>query len=88
MMSGYALVSPYLYGKKYYFMTGSDFDEYLHAKKYQDLVNDSRGSYRWAFNDCIGKFIIQDVPDAWKINLRMAADRTEKRVFGWWFSYP
>lgn len=79
---------PYRYGKKYLFKTGSDFGEYFHAKKYKDLARDSKNAYRWAFDYCIHKFIIKDIPNTWKTNLQRADLRTKKRVFGWWFAYP
>lgn len=79
---------PYRYAKKYFYKTGSDFGEYFHTKKYSDLVDDSRKSYRWAFDDCIHDFIIEGVPKAWEKYFEAASKRTEKRVFGWWFAYP
>jgi hypothetical protein len=81
-------VPPYRYAKKYFYKTGSDFDEYLHAKKYKDLVKHSKDTYRWAFDDCIHDFIIKGVPKTWDNNFQRASDRTDKRVFGWWFAYP
>ena len=83
---GYA--PPYRYSKKYFYRTGSDFDEYLHARKYKNLVEDSKDAYRWAFKDCIYKFIIKGIPKTWDTNLHRAGTRTEKQVFGWWFAYP
>ena len=81
-------VPPYKYAKKYFFKTGSDFGEYFHAEKYHDLARHSKNSYRWAYDDCIDNFIIEGVPKAWEGYFQAASNRTEKRVFGWWFAYP
>lgn len=81
-------VPPYRYSKKYFYRTGADFDEYLHAKKYNDLADDSKDAYRWAFDDCVYKFIIKGIPKTWDTNFHNARTRTEKRVFGWWIAYP
>lgn len=79
---------PYRYAKKYLYKTGSDFEEYFHAKKYNDLAENSKDAYKWAFDDCIYKFIIKDIPKAWGSNFQSASNRTKKRVLGWWFAYP
>lgn len=81
-------VPPYRYAKKYFYKTGWDFGEYAHAEKYKDLARHSKDAYRWAFDDCIHKFIIKGIPNAWETHLQTAGHRTEKRVFGWWFAYP
>jgi len=81
-------VPPYRYAKKYFYKTGSDFAEYFHAEKYNDLAKNSKDAYRWAFDDCIYEFIIEGIPRTWNNNFQSASIRTDKRVFGWWFAYP
>lgn len=81
-------VPPYRYAKKYFYKTGSDFGEYFQSKKYKDLAKNSKRAYRWAFDDCIHYCIIEGVPRAWGENFETASNRTNKRVFGWWFAYP
>lgn len=81
-------VPPYRYAREYFYKTGSDFAEYFHAKKYNDLVKESKDSYRWAFDNCIHDCIIEGVPKAWEDYFGAANNRVKKRVFGWWSAYP
>ncbi len=64
------------------------FGEYFQAKKYNDLSKNSNDAYEWAFDDCINKFMIKGVPDAWSDYFGAANRKVEKRIFGWPMAYP
>jgi len=73
---------------KYIGHTGDDFAEYFGSRKYHDLADDSGDCFDWAYHDCLVKFVYKGVPQAWGDDLHHAGERTDKRVFGWWFAYP
>ena len=67
---------------------GQDMAEYVQPEKYRDLVRESGDAFEWAYKDCLVDFTIKGVPRAWGRYLKAAKQRSDKRVFGWWFAYP
>lgn len=81
-------VQPGRRAKTYMRKVGTDFGEYVHKQKYEDLATNSGDAFRWAFKDCLVDFTVKGVPRAWGKYWRRANSRTKQRVFGWWFAYP
>jgi hypothetical protein len=73
---------------KYLGRTGDCFAEYAEREKYQDIRRHGGDALEWGYDDCMRKFVFRGVPRAWGKYFRRAGERSEKRVFGWWFSYP
>ena len=67
---------------------GDSFGEYFESRKYKEIGKDSGDAYRWAFEDCIYKFMIKGVPEAWSDYFGAAGEKVEKRIFGWPMAYP
>ncbi|VGO17475.1 hypothetical protein PDESU_06071 [Pontiella desulfatans] len=79
---------PGRYGWKYMKMGGRNLREYVEAEKYQKIGEQSGEVLEWSYDDCLSDFTFKGAGKAWKKNYGRAAKRTEKRVFGWWLSYP
>lgn len=73
---------------KYLGRTGDCFAEYAGRTKYSDIKHHSGDALEWGYDDCMRKFVFRGVPRAWGKYFRRAGERSEKRVFGWWFAYP
>lgn len=83
---GYA--PPTRFGRRYLVKTGEDLAEYGSPEKYLTLRRQSHDAFEWAYEDSLVEFTLQGTPKAWRENFAQARARTERRVFGWWFSYP
>ena len=81
-------VQPARRTKTYVRKAGSNFAEYGKAGKYRSLARRSKRACKWAFSDCLVDFTIEGVPELWRNSFSSARERTERRVFGWWFAYP
>jgi hypothetical protein len=81
-------VPPMVRAGKYMERAGDAFAEYGGAQKYHDLSRYSSRVFDWAYDDCLDHFIGRDLPRALDRYWHQAAQRAEKRVFGWWFAYP
>jgi hypothetical protein len=77
---GYA--GPTAYGWEHLKASGRQFHKYIETKKYKKLAASSGHCYDWAFQDCIGNFVLRGVPKAWERYLNKAAERRQRRVFG------
>ena len=77
---GYA--EPTAYAWEHLKESGRQFHKYIESKKYRKLAASSGHCYDWAFQDCIGNFVLRGVPKAWARYLNKAADRRQRRVFG------
>lgn len=81
-------VTPSKYAWENWGNVTDSFGEYLDSEKYRNLSRHSRDAYDWAFNDCVNKFIIKGVPNAWSEYFGAASNKVEKRIFGWPMAYP
>lgn len=79
---------PARYGWKYLKRSGHDLREYVEAEKYRKLADQSGEVLDWSFNECLSDFTVKGSGRAWKKYFGRAEKRVEKRVFGWWLSYP
>lgn len=79
---------PVVYGWEHIEASGRQFHKYIEAKKYHDLAKSSKSCFDWAFQDCIGNFVLRGVPKAWTRYLNQAAERRQRRVFGAGLAYP
>lgn len=79
---------PARYGWKYLKKSGRDLREYVEADKYRNLSEQSGDVLKWSFDDCLSDFTWKGSGRAWKKYFKRAEARVEKRVFGWWLSYP
>lgn len=86
IVPGYA--QPVSRAGKYMDKAGDAFAEYGGARKYHELARHSRKAFEFAYDDCLCDFIGHDLPRAWDRYWEQAERRSQKRVFGWWFSYP
>lgn len=62
--------------------------EYVEADKYKKLGKNSYETLEWSYDDCLYEFGLKGSGRAWKKYFGRAEERVEKRVFGWWLSYP
>lgn len=62
--------------------------EYVESDKYKNLRKQSGEVLEWSYDDCLQDFTFKGAGKAWKKYYGKANARTEKRVFGWWLSYP
>ena len=67
---------------------GRNLREYATSEKYSKLAEGSKDCFRWAFKDCLQEYTLQGTGKAWKKYFAKAEERTERRLFGWWMSYP
>ena len=79
---------PARYAKEHLIRAGGNFHEYLEANKYRSLKEGSQACLTWALEDCGLDFTLKGIPRAWNRHFSVAADRTRRRVFGWWLAYP
>lgn len=79
---------PFQYGKKSMKQAGHDLAEYVHKKKYKKIRRHSGEAFDWAFKDCLHDYAWEGAGKEWNKNFSAAKKRTERRVFGWWLSYP
>jgi hypothetical protein len=79
---------PTSYACEHFGESGRQFHKYLEADKYKKLADSSAECYDWAFQDCIGNFVLRGVPKAWQRYLSKAAERRQRRVFGSALAYP
>ncbi len=86
IVPGYA--PPVRYGWRNLKQAGGNLHDYVEAKKYKRIKRQSGDALEWAFDDCLSDFTVKGSGKAWKKYFRKANDRTKKRVFGWWLSYP
>lgn len=86
IVPGYA--PPVRYGWRNWKQAGGNLQDYVEAKKYKRIRRQSGDALEWAFEDCLVDFAIKGSGEAWKDYFGSARERTKKRVFGWWLSYP
>ncbi|MBT3293757.1 MAG: hypothetical protein HN919_01725 [Verrucomicrobia bacterium] len=67
---------------------GDNLGEYVGKKKYADMWDTTTDCFEWAYDDCLADFTVKGSGRAWKKYFRQAKRRSDKRVFGWWLSYP
>jgi hypothetical protein len=79
---------PARYGRDGLKESATHFHEYVERKKYSDLKEDSLDAFEWAFEDAFYDFTLKGTGKAWKKYAGLAKQRTKKRIFGWWMSYP
>ncbi len=79
---------PVQYGKKNMKQAGRNLKEYIQKKKYKNIRRHSGDAFDWAFKDRLHDYVWKGTGKEWKKNFSSAKTRTEKRVFGWWLSYP
>jgi len=86
IVPGYA--PPVRYGWRNWKQAGGNLHDYFESKKYKRIKRHSGDALEWAFEDCLVDFAIKGSGEAWKDYFGSARERTKKRVFGWWLSYP
>lgn len=79
---------PGRYGWKYIKTGGRNMREYVESDKYKNLRKQSGEVLEWSYDDCLQDFTFKGAGKAWKKYYGKANARAEKRVFGWWLSYP
>ncbi len=79
---------PGRYGWKYIKTGGRNMREYVESDKYKNLREQSGEVLEWSYDDCLQDFTFKGAGKAWKKYYGKANARTDKRVFGWWLSYP
>ncbi len=79
---------PVQYGKKNLKQAGHNFSEYAQKQKYKKIRKHSGEAFDWAFKDCLYDYVWKGTGKEWNKNFAAANKRIEKRVFGWWLSYP
>lgn len=67
---------------------GSALGEYIEADVYDDMGEIASKSWRFARKDILWEFALEGTADSWQESFADAQERTQKRVFGWWFAYP
>ncbi len=79
---------PASYGWKSIKKSGHDLHEYIESDKYKSVSDHSGDCFEWAFADCLYDFALKGSGKAWGKYFKRAEKRVNKRVFGWWLSYP
>ena len=67
---------------------GGNLGEYFGKKKYSRMWDTTTDCFEWAYDDCLADFTVKGSGRAWKKYFKRAKKRSDKRVFGWWLSYP
>lgn len=80
--------SPVLESGRSFSKAGTNLKEYVQAKKYSDLAQESKDCLDWAFNECLKTYTLENTAKAWPKYFSKANERAERKLFGWWFSYP
>jgi hypothetical protein len=81
-------VAPTTSARTYLVKSGRQFGEYFAAEKYKRLAEGSGRCFEWAFQDCIGRFVVRGVPEAWGRYMAQAEKRLQRRLFGSLLAYP
>jgi hypothetical protein len=81
-------IQPIDYSKKNLKQAGNNLTEYFTSKPYKSIKKHSSDAYEWAFEDCLQEYVWEGTGKAWKKNFSAAKKRVDRRVFGWWLSYP
>ncbi|MBL7076570.1 MAG: hypothetical protein ISS31_03765 [Kiritimatiellae bacterium] len=79
---------PARYGWRNLKQAGGNLGEYVGKKKYADMWDTTTDCFEWAYDDCLADFAVKGSGRAWKKYFKRAKKRVDKRVFGWWMSYP
>jgi hypothetical protein len=81
-------VGPVQDGRKGWSDAGDSLADYGRPKFYDDIGQSSRDVWRLGTHDTLRDFALRGTRQAWKDDMSLAQQRTERRVFGWWLAYP
>lgn len=79
---------PWRYSTSHWRLAGSDLASYGSGGLYRDLYDTSRNVFRWGSKSSMMGYAINGSRDAWEQYLTSAQEQTQRRIFGWWLSYP
>lgn len=67
---------------------GRALGDYADAKLYADIYDVGKEMVSFGRKTMISEFALKGTSEAWSSAFAAAGERTERRVFGWWFAYP
>ena len=75
-------------GRQGWHDAGDSLADYGRGKFYSDIEETSRDVWRTGTKETLKEFALRGTRRAWQDSMNIAAERTERRVFGWWLAYP
>ncbi len=67
---------------------GTALHKYREDALYDEMHDIARKSFRFARKDMLHDFAFDGTARTWREAMATAHERSDKRVFGWWFAYP
>lgn len=67
---------------------GKDLEDYGEAAYYDKAADTTRAVMRFARREALRDFALEGTARAWQRVTAQAAERTRRRVFGWWAAWP
>lgn len=67
---------------------GEALQDYSKPAFFPDLHRYADQTWRFGTRDTLRDYTVKGTRNAWSSDMKVAAERTRKRVFGWWLAYP